>query len=326
MSNNSCSELCVKECWQRPWSRCLQDCRFCRGGHLLAVLVILPFLGRLLGEKALSRLKDCLAQRCCSAWCQPDDEEQIDERAMIATDSSDSSGSLVYAAAGRPAARAFTFYVLVNEDTDRHGVKKPLQWKDARLRNRESKCGAAATALARVLLWHWLQPLLYFVALYCAWKEDGLEGRQLFLGVAVGVRELLYLVSTCLCIISRPSFLLVDPTASYKDRSRIGRGGINLESGQGFLAMYILAPEKFVTYALFKDKGKRFIACVISVLLDLCGVVALFEGVMTGELTFALGIGYGATAAGGTFALGLFACEKRVEAREQRAVIISQGS
>ena len=47
----------------------------------------------------------------------------------------------------------------------------------------------------------------------------------------------------------------------------------------------------------------------MSLLLDLCGILALVVGITTGEITFALGIGYSATAIGGVFAISVVACE-----------------
>ena len=118
------------------------------------------------------------------------------------------------------------------------------------------------------------------------------------------------MLMTLSCAVIRPTFLLVDVVATYQDKRRIGRGGINLLHGTGFICMYVLAPEKFVAYALFMNKSQRFMACLLSVLLDSCGVLALIVGISTGELTVALGIGYAATAFGFAFAIGVVVCEK----------------
>eukprot|EP01043_Picozoa_sp_COSAG02_P092936 COSAG02_NODE_29496_length_568_cov_0.731343_1_plen_49_part_10 len=49
----------------------------------------------------------------------------------------------------------------------------------------------------------------------------------------------------------------------------------------------------------------------MSLLLDACGVAALAVGTVTGELTFALGIGYTATTVAGAFGLALVMCETK---------------
>ena len=56
----------------------------------------------------------------------------------------------------------------------------------------------------------------------------------------------------------------------------------------------------------------------MSMLLDLCGILALVVGIATGEITFALGIGYSATAIGGVFAISVVVCDRK-EARGSEA-------
>lgn len=66
--------------------------------------------------------------------------------------------------------------------------------------------------------------------------------------------------------------------------------------------------------AIFQRERKRGFALAMSLLLDLCGVLALVVGISTGEITFALGIGYSATAIGGVFAISVVVCDRQ-EAR-----------
>ena len=84
--------------------------------------------------------------------------------------------------------------------------------------------------------------------------------------------------------------------------------------GHGFLALYVLAPEKFVAFAAFDmggldndDLAERIVFG--GVLLDLCGVGALVAGLAGGVLPAALAVGYAATALGGLCFIGLFIFE-----------------
>ena len=100
---------------------------------------------------------------------------------------------------------------------------------------------------------------------------------------------------------ANPSFLLVDVAATVRDT-----GFESFYCGYGFLALYVLAPEKFVAMAAF-GRGDMFALSVAGgVLLDLCGVGALVAGLAGGVLPAALAVGYAATALGGLCAIGLF--------------------
>ena len=81
------------------------------------------------------------------------------------------------------------------------------------------------------------------------------------------------------------------------------------DDGYGFLAMYVLAPEKFVAFAAFTPGGldNDVLAPLIALgglLLDLCGVGALVAGLAGGVLPAALAVGYAATALGGLCTIG----------------------
>ena len=81
------------------------------------------------------------------------------------------------------------------------------------------------------------------------------------------------------------------------------RDGTN-DGGYGFLALYVLAPEKFVAMAALDEGGldDEDLSGLIffgGVLLDLCGVGALVAMLAGGELIAALAVGYAATALGG---------------------------
>ena len=76
--------------------------------------------------------------------------------------------------------------------------------------------------------------------------------------------------------------------------------GVN--GGYGFLALYVLAPEKFVAMAAFWEGGlgnDNLWILFGGPLLDLWGVGALVGGLAGGVLPAALAVGYAATALGG---------------------------
>ena len=112
------------------------------------------------------------------------------------------------------------------------------------------------------------------------------------------MREALYLLSVLACTWANPAFLLVDVGASVRDTV----GAVKGYGGYVFLAMYVLAPEKFVASAAFEG-GHIYLITFGGVLLDLCGVGALVAMLAGGELITALAVGYAATALGGLWVL-----------------------
>ena len=80
------------------------------------------------------------------------------------------------------------------------------------------------------------------------------------------------------------AFLLVDVDATVR-----GTTGDPIFHGYPFLFMYVIAPEKFVAFALFREgvldkQGLGAAALLGGALLDLCGVAALGAGVGAGNL------------------------------------------
>ena len=125
---------------------------------------------------------------------------------------------------------------------------------------------------------------------------------QRWLGGFVLLREALYLLTVVACARVNPAFLLVDVAASVRDK-----GGDKLEGGYTFLAMYVVAPEKYVGLALLgggglDNKGLWLpVVLYLGPLLDLCGLGALGAGLGAGGLPPALAVGYTVTALGALF-------------------------
>eukprot|EP01046_Picozoa_sp_COSAG06_P058800 COSAG06_NODE_11937_length_1444_cov_107.174721_1_plen_155_part_10 len=140
--------------------------------------------------------------------------------------------------------------------------------------------------LLRLVLWHALQPVLYFWVFMDAYSA--LEPMQQVLGYIVAVREAQYLLCVLMCTLTKPAFLLVDIVATVRDE----------DYGFSFLAVYVIAPEKFVTYAFLiddaKDSTKDFMknGVLCGMALDMCAVMALVVALGAGNAPPALLVGY----------------------------------
>ena len=67
-------------------------------------------------------------------------------------------------------------------------------WADAVEQNGHSQAGAVLTAAGRLLFWHSLQPLMYFLVLELYARE--IDDLQFVLGCLVAVREGAYVLSS----------------------------------------------------------------------------------------------------------------------------------
>lgn len=451
-TSSACTEECLSNCWQRPWSRCLRDCTTCQGGHKLTFAVVMPFLGRLALDTIFGKVKKKVKSSCgCTDKSKerlekhllemsssvngesPEEEltnaekdlqatqaellsltqqraaieeqsvqtrEQLEstqwqaqqaERAAHAAnavrDDSNTDGKkflnklslgvIGTAEADRQTARAAKERLssafegvleatvdATQADGDLETIqvelkskcemelrnKKAVQDAKNRIRNHKERAAkieaanaeleapgytmrdlcepqnkfadalkkngqqdqkglAYISSILRLMFWHWLQPVLYFIVFKC--DADQIDPLQFKLGVAVAVREALYFLSTLICVITNPDFLLIDVMASKRDKyfeesNSSFRHDLNgkLTTGWGFVVMYVLSPEKFVAWATF-DKGGIGRGWLWSIflfggtLLDICGIAALVVGLQAANLRTPLAIGYGATALGG---------------------------
>ncbi len=184
-------------------------------------------------------------------------------------------------------------------------------WATAVQQNGTRPCTAVMQAVGRFFFWHVIQPVGYCVVFWVYFPT--LEPLQRWLGGFVLLREALYLLAVVACAWVNPAFLLVDVAASVRGPSHDG-----LEGGYAFLAMYVLAPEKYVALALF-GKGGLDSCLVIPVvillgpLLDLCGLGALGAGLGAGGLPPALAVGYTVTALGALFMAWMFVVEAGIK-------------
>eukprot|EP01047_Picozoa_sp_COSAG01_P038669 COSAG01_NODE_3152_length_6498_cov_17.406470_3_plen_786_part_00 len=132
---------------------------------------------------------------------------------------------------------------------------------------------ALASALSKLLMWHWSQPLAYLTVLWgyrCYVAALGETQRRL--AAVVAAREVVYLASTLLGVCACPVFLLLDPVAAWKEADTKLEKCIRV-------AMYVLTPHNYVAFCL----GNRFRGCrrlflgvaAIQVAADLASCFAL---------------------------------------------------
>ena len=67
---------------------------------------------------------------------------------------------------------------------------------------------AITVALLRLVFWHWLQPVMYLWILYSYSKD--ITRLQLYFGLGVAVREVIYPILTFIALYRNPSFLIVN--------------------------------------------------------------------------------------------------------------------
>eukprot|EP01045_Picozoa_sp_COSAG04_P028832 COSAG04_NODE_4580_length_2005_cov_2.719307_1_plen_386_part_00 len=299
----ACSRQCVQHCWSEVTSApCMKDCVSCRGFWLLLAVAI-PYGGRLVVDFLLGEVKKRCGKRL--ACCQPKgrDGEGIDGAALLDEQAT---------AAGE----GFTMKKLQDDDSS-SWADDSSSWADAVEANGLSPFGALWRGAARFLLWHVAQPAGYFAVYGCAVSAGEVDGLQTWLGGFVAAREALYLLTVLVCVVVNPAFLLVDVGASVHDTS-----GENEQRGYGFLALYVLAPEKFVALAADRGDESNLFLCALlgGALLDLCGVAALGAGLGAGSLPPALAVGYSVTALAAVCFIGILATDGDEDFKKVAAV------
>eukprot|EP01046_Picozoa_sp_COSAG06_P029357 COSAG06_NODE_2714_length_6403_cov_23.366593_4_plen_542_part_00 len=195
-------------------------------------------------------------------------------------------------------------------------VRRGSSWAAACDGNDYSYLGAFVRGLFKLLFWHTLQVGLYLYVFLDAIPK--LELAQRVLGCCVLAREMLYLLAIVACVAVNPAFLLVDVGASFRDQ------GVN--GGSSFLYCYVLAPEKYMAFALLGEGGldRRRLSFIVVAnvvpLLDLCGVGALGAGIGAGGMPPELAVGYIATVLGLLYVPFSSVCLLRKTGDRKRAV------
>lgn len=153
------------------------------------------------------------------------------------------------------------------------GPQPQSTWAEARDARSLTQQQARASALTKLFLWHWSQPVAYLLVLWgyrCYVAALGLEQRNL--AAVVAAREVVYLASTLLAAWQTPAFLLLDLAAAWNEAEstleRIVR-----------MAIYVLTPHNYTAFCLanrFRSWRRTFLGMAgIQVIADLASCVAL---------------------------------------------------
>ena len=220
---------------------------------LLIIGAALAYVGRAIGAKVLS----CITNYCCNSCCELDTSDDF-LQLLIQGSKNGESGVTTSAIEG------FS-----------------LTFDQAAKRLRMNRCMSLTVGALRLVFFHWSQPVAYCVALW--WYYSKLPQLQLYLGLIVGVREVLYMILTIVCLFQNPAFLLVDSTATYR-------------SSPWNLVLYVVAPEKYVFFCL---GASSIIFLGLLVIFDLVGVAALVAAIMSQVMPAPLMVGYSITTLGG---------------------------
>ena len=156
-------------------------------------------------------------------------------------------------------------------------------WADMLAITGKSQKRAFAEATLRLLLWHLAQPIWYFVLL--AVHASHVDRVQFWLGIAVGIREAIYVLVTLTGVVVRPTFLVIDVMATVRQAPD---GNTNYMLGLPFLSLYVASPDKTIVTVLALALGHSTIPWVFAVfsgIFDLCGVAALSAGFASGVHT-----------------------------------------
>ena len=185
-----------------------------------------------------------------------------------------------------------------------------ISFERARHKSGLGPFAAVISAAVRLLLWHYMQPLMYAVAFFVYF--DRIDTLQQRLGYAVLAREIYYLVQATAVVFYHPAYLLVSMPATLRDDIQMSPLKYFYFRGSFGAFMYVIMPEKAVGAALatgvaslgYEGRGipqcTSFLLYIIGAatfLLDLCGIAALLAAVFSGNMPLPLMAGYSLTAA-----------------------------
>eukprot|EP01043_Picozoa_sp_COSAG02_P070216 COSAG02_NODE_12345_length_1559_cov_4.351370_1_plen_478_part_00 len=244
-----CSPKCLANCWRQVNPKgdeilppCIQACANDDGVNVVLV-GLSPFLLRMLAGWAAGSCANAL-----SWWCErPKRGFTLQELAV-----------------SQPGFAGFKHAIRSNAMARRSAAEHPLPLNVPLLDHNAADvipCSTMATQLVKAFLWlvlfHLSQPLGYFWLLWYYWEPGdghaaGLDNLQKVFGVLVAIREFVYLSTALMCAVYKPAFLLIDVNATVRLRTEKGKNGM------AFLAMYVLAPEKFIATVLVDGMQDRF--------------------------------------------------------------------
>eukprot|EP01052_Picozoa_sp_SAG31_P012576 SAG31_NODE_739_length_12444_cov_14.976831_2_plen_932_part_00 len=146
----------------------------------------------------------------------------------------------------KPAPRVHAGWTAVTDDSSVQST-----WNEARDSLGMTVQQAVGVSMARLLLWHWSQPMAFlfvFLTYFCE-----LEPIQVSFGMLVAAREMIYLGTTLAGILVCPVYLLLDVTTVWAEIK-----GESRAKGYWRLAVYILTPHNYLALCLsaqFSEHG-----------------------------------------------------------------------
>eukprot|EP01047_Picozoa_sp_COSAG01_P012452 COSAG01_NODE_562_length_15456_cov_24.731458_2_plen_409_part_00 len=191
----------------------------------------------------------------------------------------------------------------LNDDGSDDGKEKITMMSIFEGSKHSCSMGGLMKGVIRLVFWHWLQPLVYFIVLRYYWEL--LNTVQQVFGAIVAARELFYLVCTIVALFANIDYLQVDLIATLEDGC----------DGVACALMYWLAPEMFVWAAISTawccDGGDKTLisSCCgfcMQMLMEGSAIAALIVGHMDGNMPLPLAVGYIVTALAFVFSFPMF--------------------
>ena len=157
-----------------------------------------------------------------------------------------------------------------SENSDR---EPQSTWEQAQVARQLTPRQAVSSAIAKALMWHSSQPLIYLYVLHVySCQVASLGGAQRQLAAIVAVREIVYLTSIILAAWECPVFLLMDPITAWNETRSWKEKVIRV-------AMYVLTPHNFVAFCLanhFRGWRRSFLGLAgIQIMADVASCFAL---------------------------------------------------
>lgn len=185
---------------------------------------------------------------------------------------------------------------------DKTSLRRQSTWQEIVTASEIDPLRAKVSAALKLTLWHWCQPVVYFLIfgqLFCT-----INSQQQMIGSIVASREVVYFVATVFAAWKCPCFLLLNPFVVWGETDDIMARLIRLMS-------YTLTPHNYTMFCLahrYPLHARMFVTLgVFQVFADIASCVALFElllqraaAISAGEEfdQFELMVGYCITATG----------------------------
>eukprot|EP01051_Picozoa_sp_SAG22_P001841 SAG22_NODE_76_length_22248_cov_14.352070_7_plen_823_part_00 len=144
----------------------------------------------------------------------------------------------------KPVPRLAASWIAITDDTTPQST-----WHEARESLGLDVRQAIGVSIAKLLLWHWSQPLAFLSVFYAYGCH--LEPLQVWFGLVVAAREVLYLATTLAGVVACPVYLLLDVSSVWSESESSVQGCWRL-------AVYILTPHNYVALCLstrFSGRG-----------------------------------------------------------------------